>query len=387
MHLRAIVIAGALALGACGLLEAGEGEAPAAQRAALDEREAADPPAPPAPTPIPEGVFAPLFPPQINAPVVALGRRLFHDPRLSGDGTVSCSSCHALDRGGADGRPLPVGAGGRVGLFNAPTVFNVARDPELGRLGGATTVEDMVQLHLTRPSELGSSWEQVTAALSADPALLAEVRSVFEPDSLPDQRTVTGALGEYVRSLVTLGRFDRFLLGEESALTPPERAGMLAFHEAGCTSCHRGAALGGESFERLGRARSFFDERGVPPTEADLGRFVVTQDERDLHVFKVPTLRNVALTAPYLHDGSVANLEDAVRLMGRYQLGVELEDAQVASIVTFLGALTGELPSGSQLPAGTPPGTTIIELPTPGRLAPSGAPVLDRPLPSPVRGG
>ncbi len=387
MHLRAIVIAGALAFGACGLPEAGEGEAPAAQRAALDEREPTDPAAPPAPTPFPHGVFAPLVPPQITPPIVALGRRLFHDPRLSGDGTVSCSSCHSLERGGADGRPLPVGAGGAVGVFNAPTVFNVDRDPELGRRGGATTVEDMVELHLTRPSDLGSSWEQVTAALSADPVLLAEVRSVFEPDSSPDRRTVSGALGEYVRSLVTPGRFDRFLHGEESALTAPERAGMLAFHEAGCTSCHRGAALGGQSFERLGRARSFFDERGVPPTEADLGRFVVTQDERDRHVFKVPTLRNVALTAPYLHDGSVATLEEAVRAMGRYQLGVELEDAQVASIVTFLGALTGELPSGARRPPGPPPGTTIIELPTPGRLAPTGTPVLHRPLPSPVRGG
>src|SRR5690606_1430358 len=171
------------------------------------------------------------------------------------------------------------------------------------------------------------------------------------------RENVTHALAEYERYLVTPGPFDRYLAGDENAISAAAREGYATFKELGCTACHVGAGVGGTMYQKMGLVRDYFTDRGEL-TDADLGRFAVTQAEADRHFFKVPTLRNIAQSAPYFHDGSQATLPDAVRAMGKYQLGRELTDAQVASVVAFLETLSGPLPPEARpvVPAVAPEG-------------------------------
>jgi cytochrome c peroxidase len=162
---------------------------------------------------------------------------------------------------------------------------------------------------------------------------------------------VLDAIVEYERFLVTPSRFDRWLGGADDALSEEEQRGLRAFVDTGCTTCHSGQNLGGDSYQRMGLVNDYFERRGGRVTEADLGRFNVTQNEEDRHKFKVPTLRNIELTWPYFHDGSERDLAGAVRTMAHVQLGRELGDADVTAIVAFLRSLTGELPEGAQMPA------------------------------------
>jgi cytochrome c peroxidase len=157
--------------------------------------------------------------------------------------------------------------------------------------------------------------------------------------------SVTDAIAEYEKSLITPSRFDQFLRGDETAITDAEKSGYATFKEVGCAACHIGVGAGGNMFQKMGLVNDYFADRGTPVTEADLGRFNVTKKAADKYFFKVPTLRNVELTSPYLHDGSRATLEETVQVMGKYQLGKDLTDAQVNGIVTFLKSLTGELPT------------------------------------------
>ena len=274
---------------------------------------------------------------------VALGARLFRDPRLSADGSVSCASCHALDSGGADGRKRPVGIGGRAGTVNTPTVLNSGFAFRQFWDGRAASLEEQIDGPLKSPIEMGSTWELVLERISADP----DYRSAFEgiyPNGV-DEPNVKDAIAIFERSLITPdSRLDRYLRGEIQALRPSERRGYELFKQYGCVGCHQGILLGGNMFQRLGIVRDYFADRGgIEP--ADLGRYNVTGDEADRHVFKVPSLRNVALTAPYFHDGSAPTLEEAIRVMARYQLGREISGPEVQSIAAFLGALTGELRS------------------------------------------
>jgi len=277
--------------------------------------------------------------PQLSSGKVALGERLFHDPRLSHDDSIACASCHVLSKGGTDRSRFSVGIYGAVGDVNAPTVFNSSLNIAQFWDGRAGSLEDQAVGPVHNSAEMGSNWTEVIAKLRADKEYPALFKREY-PDGI-SPANITGAIAEFERSLLTPNaRFDRHLRGEKDVLSSEELEGYGRFVNHGCVSCHQGVAVGGNMFQRFGVMDDYF--KGRPPAKADQGRFNVTRLEEDRHVFKVPSLRNVAVTQPYFHDGSVRTLADAVRTMGRYQLGKELSDEDVRLIVAFLRTLTGE---------------------------------------------
>ena len=269
---------------------------------------------------------------------VALGKQLFHEPKLSHDNSLSCASCHDLQRGGVDHRRVSVGIKGQLGSVNAPTVFNASLNIAQFWDGRAKTLEEQAAGPIQNPIEMGSTWPEVLKKLKADQAYQQAFQHVY-PDGIT-AANVTDALATFEHSLLTHGaRFDRYLMGDKQAMTALEMEGYRRFVDHGCASCHQGAGVGGNMFQHFGIMEDYFKDR--PSTAADLGRFNVTHLEEDRHVFKVPSLRNVALTAPYFHDGSVDTLEKAIHIMGRYQLGMELSSEDTHSIAAFLRTLTG----------------------------------------------
>jgi cytochrome c peroxidase len=296
----------------------------------------------------PPGVAAPAFAPipqrvELDARKVALGKRLFSDGQLSKDGKVSCASCHDLSRGGVDGRKVSVGVGGALGAINAPTVLNSGYNFRQFWDGRADTLEAQVDGPIQNPAEMASDWDSVIKKLQAN-AAYAKAFTIY-PDGVTPAN-VKDAIATFERALITPdSRFDRFLRGQEEALSSDEQAGYDLFVSLGCAECHNGINLGGTSFQRFGRVgMPPFLRQGRPVTKADLGRYGLTKNESDLYRFKVPTLRNVALTAPYFHDGSAANLHDAIVTMARVQLGTTLPDDDVNLLARFLAALTGQPP-------------------------------------------
>ena len=269
---------------------------------------------------------------------IDLGRMLFFDPRLSRERDVSCNTCHELDHYGVDGKSRSVGTGGTLGRRNAPTVFHAAGAIANFWDGRAADVEAQA----TSPI-LGDEMDMPSAAavertLRALPGYVDAFRAAFPADDAITLADAGRALGAFERGLVTPSRWDRYLAGDRAALTRSEITGLKTFSDAGCITCHTGELVGGSMFQKVGVAAPW-------PSQSDRGRVQVTQLADDDMVFRVPSLRDVARTGPYFHDGSVANLADAVRLMARYQVGEELSDDDVAAIVAWLGTLTGELPT------------------------------------------
>jgi cytochrome c peroxidase len=276
----------------------------------------------------------------LDSQKVKLGGRLFNDPRLSGDGSISCASCHNLDTGGVDRKPRSRGVGGMEGGINAPTVFNSGFNFRQFWDGRAETLEDQIDGPLQNPIEMAGTWPKALAAIAEDPQYAAAFKAIYRDGIQP--RNVKDAIATFERSLITPNsRFDRFLRGDQTALSKEEQAGYDLFKQIGCTSCHQGLNIGGNMYQKLGIMEDYFAVRGHI-TEVDLGRFNITKREQDRYFFKVPTLRNVAVTPPYLHDGSTATLEEVVQVMARYQLGIKLKAAEVTRIVAFLRTLTGE---------------------------------------------
>lgn len=274
--------------------------------------------------------------PELDRGRLALGRRLFHDARLSSDGEHSCASCHDLSKGGADGRRYSLRSGGGAAPVNTPTVLNAALHFRWSWDGRAGSLAE--QVAIAGHEELGLDPAGMAERIAADPDYAASFREEYGgagPDALVD------ALVTFQRSLLTPSRFDRFLAGDDDALTDVEREGYALFKRLGCAACHQGVAVGGNMFQRFGVLGDYFADRG-DPTNADLGRYNVTGREDDRHVFKVPGLRNVGRTAPYFHDGSTDSLEDAIRIMARYQLGRELEEGEVTHVAAFLRSLDEE---------------------------------------------
>lgn len=270
---------------------------------------------------------------------VALGEKLFHDPRLSRDNSISCASCHDLSRGGADRSRFSAGINGAMGEVNAPTVFNAGLNVAQFWDGRARSLEEQAAGPVHNPAEMGSSWDEVVGKLREDAEYRAQFRRVYSDGISP--ANIAGAIAAFERSLITPNaRFDRYLRGEKDALSRDELEGYRRFVNHGCASCHQGAAIGGNMFQRFGVMGDYF--KGRPATGADLGRFNVTGQEEDRHVFKVPSLRNVAATSPYFHDGSARTLSDAVRVMGKYQLGKDMSSEDVRLVVAFLHTLSGE---------------------------------------------
>jgi cytochrome c peroxidase len=290
-------------------------------------------------TPPPEPILPLPLRVDLDQRKVDLGRRLFLDPRLSHDNTIFCGSCHRLDMAGTDRRNRSVGIGGAVGDVNAPTVFNSGFNFRQFWDGRAATLEDQIDGPVQNPSEMGSTWAEVVGKLNQDPSYVAPFRELYR-DGI-QRASIKDAIATFERSLITPNSpFDRFLNGDQTALTAEERAGYQRFKAYGCVSCHQGINVGGNMYQTFGVMADYFADRGHP-TKADLGRFNVTGLESDRHKFKVPSLRNVALTAPYFHDGAAATLDQAVDIMAKYQLGRTLPPEDRRLIVRFLHTLTG----------------------------------------------
>jgi cytochrome c peroxidase len=274
---------------------------------------------------------------------VRLGERLFHDPRLSRDRTIACASCHDLAKGGTDGLPISVGIRGQRTTLNAPTIFNSGFNAVQFWDGRAASLEEQVDGPLQHPAEMDMSWEEAIARIEEDPDYRRQFGELDPRGVTPD--AVRDAIATYERSLITPDApFDRYLRGQADAISERAQAGYRLFRSSGCGSCHQGINVGGNLFAKFGVVLPRFKDIGSFKN-SDLGRFNVTGREEDRFVFKVPSLRNAALTAPYFHDGSVQSLPEAVRLMARHQLGRELPDAELLLVVEFLESLTGRLES------------------------------------------
>ncbi len=269
--------------------------------------------------------------------LIALGRTLYYEPRLSKSGEISCNTCHDLEKYGVDGKPTSPGHDGQLGNRNSPTCYNAALHSTQFWDGRAPDVEEQAKGPVLNPVEMAMPDEAtVVKTLKAIPGYGKLFKAAFPDDPRPlTFDNVAIAIGAFERGLVTPAPFDKFLGGDENALSPKQLAGLQAYLDTGCQMCHAGAALGGTGFFKLGQVEPYATEDG--------GRYEVTHNDSDKHVFKPPSMRNVAKTAPYFHDGSVARLGEAVRLMAKHQNGKELDQQQVDRIVAFLGSLTGEI--------------------------------------------
>ncbi len=295
-------------------------------------------------------VFAPLPADMATAdtPIsperVQLGRMLFFDRRLSVDGTTSCMRCHEPALYGTDGMEKPHGNHDKPNARNAPTVLNAAAQFVAHWAGDRKSVEDQATRALTGPASMGNpDFDAAMARIKAIPGYAELFRRAFPNAADPVTPDNFGkVVGAFERTLVTPSRFDAFLKGQASALSSQEKAGLRKFMDLGCASCHSGVGVGGGSFQKFGVTANYWPVTGSQ--EIDQGRYLVTHDDADLYVFKVPSLRNVAMTPPYFHDGSVPSLDRAVVIMAKLQLGADLGPDDTRDIVAFLGSLTGEMP-------------------------------------------
>lgn len=274
----------------------------------------------------------------------ALGRDLFFDPILSGDGAVTCASCHALERAGTDGLPRSRAPQRGEGPINVPTVYNLAFVFRYSWSGRFDDIQAMLDVPMERQSALASSWPECVERLRASQRHRAAFEAVY-PEGVTED-TLRDAIAQFIYSLTTPDApFDRWLRGDASAIDEEAREGYELFREYGCASCHQGVNVGGNMYQRFGVMADYFAGR-TDLTPADRGLCEATGRDEDCHVFRVPSLRNVALTAPYFHDGSRATLEEAVDTMAQYQLGRPIDPVHRARIVAFLRTLTGRLDAG-----------------------------------------
>lgn len=291
-------------------------------------------------------VFQPPLPEVIDSrrnPVtdekVDLGRMLFYDTRLSLNNSISCNSCHNLSEYGVDGKTASPGHQGQLGERVSPTVYNVAGHFRQFWDGRAETIEEQAIMPVTNPVEMAMPDEDyVLGVVGSIPGYVDAFEQAFPDDSEPVNLENFGkALGAFQRVLTTPSPWDAFLAGDKDALTNEEKQGFNDFVAAGCIACHMGTYLGANNFQKVGLARPW-------PNQDDQGRYEVTGEDSDRMMFKSSSLRNVEKTSPYFHDGSAETLDEAVQVMAEYQLGRELPDEQVDSIVIWLKSLTGEIP-------------------------------------------
>lgn len=283
---------------------------------------------------------------------IELGKQLFFDPRLSADGTVSCNSCHNVMSSGTDNRAVSVGVDGKRGGRSAPTVWNAAFLSTQFWDGRAATLEDQAKGPILNPIEMGMPHQQAAVdRIASIPGYREQFANVFGGNNPVSYDNIAKAIAAYERTLITPNSpLDKYLKGDKSALNEDAKQGMQLFANLGCNSCHTGPAFAGPA--SLARGEGFFQKFPTFDSEytakhkldEDAGRFEATKNAADKHIWRVPTLRNVALTAPYFHNGSVKTLDEAVRVMAKAQLDKELDDKQVASLVAFLNSLTGEFP-------------------------------------------
>jgi len=281
---------------------------------------------------------------------VELGKALFFEPRVSNDGVVSCAKCHQPTLYGTDALPTSIGNHGKVIPRNAPTVFNTALQFVQHYGGNRKNVEEQAVKALISPLAYGNT---DYAAAEARLRAITGYRPMFEKAFPGEAEPMTvenwgKAIGAYERVLLTPAAFDRYLEGDAHALSPHAKQGLNKFISFGCVGCHNGVTVGGQMYQKFGITQDYWTATGSKEVELfkgrDKGRFQDTKDEADAFIFKVQQLRNVAVTPPYFHDGSVADLRDAVRIMAKVQLGRDVSGDDVTDIVAFLASLTGEVP-------------------------------------------
>jgi cytochrome c peroxidase len=288
----------------------------------------------------------------ITEPKVTLGRMLYFEARLSKTQEISCNSCHDLGHFGVEAQDHPALLT-KNERRNTPTVLNAAGQSSLCWDGRAPDVEAVAKFHLLNPTEMAMDEKRVVETLSSMPEYVRAFAAAFptEPSAISVDN-VARAIGAFERKLVTPSRWDKYLAGDANALTADEKVGFGVFVQTGCGTCHMGPLIGGSLIQKLGLMSPW------PYVNRDQGRYDLSRQEAERMMFKVPTLRNVEKTAPYLNDGSVASLEEMVRLMGKHQLGKQLGEPEIRSIVRWLRALTGEIPQAlavrPTLPASTP---------------------------------
>lgn len=288
---------------------------------------------------------------------VELGKKLYFDPRLSKSGFISCNSCHNLSMGGTDNLKTSIGHNWQQGPINAPTVLNSSMNLAQFWDGRAKDLKAQAGGPIANPGEMGFTHKLAVEVLESIPEYVVEFKQVFGTNKITIDE-VTQAIAEFEKTLVTPNsRFDQWLLGNKNILTAREVAGYKLFKSSGCTACHNGAAVGGNSFQKMGVVKPY---KAKSPAE---GRSAVTGKDADRFKFKVPTLRNVEMTYPYFHDGEAETLTEAVDVMGRLQLGKTFSNKENAQIVAFLKTLTGDQPA-FQMPI-LPPSTDRTPRPKP----------------------
>lgn len=317
---------------------------------------------------LPDRVVAPKDNPMTPAKI-ELGKQLFFDPRLSSDGTVSCNDCHNVMGSGTDNRSVSVGVTGQRGGRSAPTVWNAAFLSAQFWDGRAASLEEQAKGPILNPVEMGMpNPETVVRRLRNIPGYVAQFRSVFGGEDPLSYDNIAKAIATYERTLITPNSpFDKYIKGDKNALTESAQRGMKLVEQLGCTNCHTGPNFSGPA--NLQTGQGFYQKFPVVAGSKyetqydlvqDLGRFAVTKKDKDKNVWRVPTWRNVALTAPYFHNGSVATLPEAVRVMAKTQLGKELKENEVGDVVAFLNSLTGEFPVQTMPKLPETPNATVV---------------------------
>jgi len=277
---------------------------------------------------------------EVNAGKASLGEALFFDKRLSGNRQISCASCHQLEAGGDDNVAMGISTLTDQHVINTPSIFNAQYNFRQNWDGSVKTLEEQIDMVLKNQHELDNNWADVIITLSQDDELKKEFNAIYQ-DGIT-KKNIVNALVEFEKTLTTPNsRFDQYLRKEDVELTKKELKGYMTFKELGCISCHQGINVGGNLYQKFGVFYNYIAERGNIK-KADYGRMNVTNRQMDAFVFKVPSLRNIAMTAPYLHDGSAETIEEAISIMGKTQLGRTLSTSEIRLIKSFLYTLTGE---------------------------------------------
>lgn len=302
-------------------------------------------------------VFSPIFAQQHSeaiTPIVPeieiedqakidLGKTLYFDPLFSFTHADSCNTCHNIKRGGIDNMTSYIGIYNKIGYLNTPTIFNVKNNFRQFWNGRAKDLNAVIEDHLKDPTIFKNNWEVVLKRIEGSPQLVNQFKQVYNSRN-PDKEQVKEALISYLDTLITpQSRFDLYLQGNKNALSSKAQKGYAAFKKYGCVTCHQGPNIGGNLYQKLGIYKDYFkDKKNIQ--EADYGLFLVTGNEEDRYVFKVPSLRNITLTNPYLHDGSAKTLREVIQIMGIYQVGQQIPPYEVDQIIEFLISLTGRMP-------------------------------------------
>ena len=283
-------------------------------------------------------------PKDLDPAKVELGRKLFNDARLSRGDKMSCAFCHQPGHGGAIDQILaPAGVNGEAVHINVPTFFGSGLNSMQFWDGRAATLEDQIDGPITNPSEMGSSWPEITGKIKNIPEYYNAFQKSYR--SPPTAENIKDAIATFERSQVpTNSPFDRYLKGDKDAIDQKAKDGYALFKNLGCASCHQGQNVGGNMLQKFGIIEDYFEQRGNI-IDKDYGHFNVTKLEEDRYVFKVPSLRNIEQTPPYFHDGSAPTLEKAVDVMAKFQLGRELSPGERDQLVAFLKSLTGTIES------------------------------------------